>query len=143
MPDLKNGNGYFIVTDEEKAIINAIQKHLPKTDLYRCWNHIKRNIKLHFPANLGKDTKKDDRENTDDEENWLISDNNDDIWRDDEEDNENEDDDDEDMFIKYRVRTTRKEYYDDVQKLFNQKSKNHYNSKFLKMKNFWDEVRDK
>jgi len=31
---------FQIVTDEEKAIVNAIEKYLPKATRLRCWNHI-------------------------------------------------------------------------------------------------------
>lgn len=37
---LENIGKYFIVTDEEAAIVQAIQKCLPGVDVYRCWNHV-------------------------------------------------------------------------------------------------------
>jgi len=50
MPTLLTGDGYYIITDEEKAIVQSIKKILPATDFYRCWNHVKEDIKRHIPA---------------------------------------------------------------------------------------------
>lgn len=50
MPTLVNGSGYYIVTDEEKAIVQAIKKLLPATDFYRCRNHVYQDVKRHVPA---------------------------------------------------------------------------------------------
>ncbi len=39
-----------VVTDREKAIVNAIKQNLPAASLVYCWNHVLRDIKhLHEP----------------------------------------------------------------------------------------------
>lgn len=41
-----------MVMDDEKAIVSTIEKYLPKTDVYRCWNHVFSNVKQKL-RNLG------------------------------------------------------------------------------------------
>lgn len=44
MPKLKFGKGFFIVTYEDKEIMNSIRKQFPKVDLFQCWDSLKVNI---------------------------------------------------------------------------------------------------
>jgi len=44
IPALRNTNAP-LVTDKEKAIINAIKQQLPSVSLVHCWNHILRDIR--------------------------------------------------------------------------------------------------
>jgi hypothetical protein len=39
IPELKNPKKIFFVTDDETAIVNALEEHFPNVDAYRCWNH--------------------------------------------------------------------------------------------------------
>ena len=43
-----------IVTDEEKGIVNAIRKFLPKSIRVRCWNHILKNIHPEIHKSIGR-----------------------------------------------------------------------------------------
>ncbi len=45
IPELPSSNNTYIVTDQEKAIVSAIQKFLPDIDLFRCYNHVVDDIK--------------------------------------------------------------------------------------------------
>ena len=40
IPQLTKAKNVYIVTDEETAIVNAIQTFLPNIPIYRCWNHV-------------------------------------------------------------------------------------------------------
>lgn len=40
IPELKNPEKIFFVTDDETAIVNALKEHFPNVDAYRCWNHV-------------------------------------------------------------------------------------------------------
>jgi hypothetical protein len=45
IPELRAGVYAYIVTDEEKAIVKAIEKNLPGVDFYRCWKHVIADVK--------------------------------------------------------------------------------------------------
>ena len=59
VPELAKANRVYIVTDEEKAIVNAIRSRLPDLPLFRCWNHVWQNIKRKL-KNDCKITKRED-----------------------------------------------------------------------------------
>ena len=42
-PALSSAKNVFIVSDEELAIVNAMQEHFPHIEIYRCWNHVFQN----------------------------------------------------------------------------------------------------
>ena len=44
-PQIQRAENFFMVTDDEAAFISQILKYLPNIDLFRCWNHIKTNVK--------------------------------------------------------------------------------------------------
>jgi hypothetical protein len=46
LPELCKANNIFLVSDEEKAIVNALKDLLPDVPAFRCWNHIFTNAKL-------------------------------------------------------------------------------------------------
>ena len=39
-----NAGSVTIVTDQEKAIVNAISSELPQTNVVHCWNHILKDV---------------------------------------------------------------------------------------------------
>jgi hypothetical protein len=45
-PQLLTATNIYFVTDEETAIVNAIQRFLPNIDCYRCWNHLIQNAEF-------------------------------------------------------------------------------------------------
>jgi hypothetical protein len=46
LPELCKANNIFLISDEEKAIVNALKDLLPDVPAFRCWNHIFTNAKL-------------------------------------------------------------------------------------------------
>ncbi len=43
-PQIVKATNWFMVTDDEKAFFPPIKKYLPSMDLYRCTNHLDRDI---------------------------------------------------------------------------------------------------
>ena len=44
--ELVTANNIYVVTDEDKAFLNAIYTHLSDIDAFRCWNHLIVNAKF-------------------------------------------------------------------------------------------------
>lgn len=134
MPKIKFGKGFFIVTYEDKEIINSIRKQLPKVDLFLCWDSLKENIEKNLPANLPDEhvSEEINEKKRDGDANWLIADDN-------MEDLENggEDDSDDDDIIK---RQSKREYRIDLRKLLNQTTRDRFNALCLNMRKYWEEV---
>ena len=59
VPELDTAQRVYIVTDEEKAIVNAIRSRLPGLVMFRCWNHVWQNNKRKLQKDC-KISKKED-----------------------------------------------------------------------------------
>ena len=45
-PEMCTANNVYVVSDEEKAIVDVMKEYIPNLPTFRCWNHIFTNAKL-------------------------------------------------------------------------------------------------
>ena len=49
-PEMCTANNVYVVSDEEKAIVDVMKEYIPNLRTFRCWNHIFTNAKLKLKA---------------------------------------------------------------------------------------------